>query len=134
MTIPGVGPSEAPPDDSGGNRYVRPTPTAAHSGSTISCGRDYVCARSGHPSAADLEAYRLQGCSVPIADLALAVRFVQRRSRQDLPEVSHLPFGHRSCEDIKTLSGPRRFPDFAETILLFCGGDAEGMFAAVGRV
>src|SRR5262249_21014825 len=47
--------TKAPPDERGGNRYVRPTDTAPHLDSTMGCLRDHVGSTTGVPQiAADL--------------------------------------------------------------------------------
>src|SRR5215472_15204560 len=45
--------TKAPPDERGGNRYVRPTETAPHLDSTTSCLRDCVNAMTGVLQIAD---------------------------------------------------------------------------------
>jgi hypothetical protein len=61
--------SEAPPDERGGNRYVRPTATAPHSDST-NC-RDPAVIREGqlYPSKPTNPPARSIVSSVPIADI-----------------------------------------------------------------
>src|ERR1700757_1856416 len=44
--------TKAPPDERGGNRYVRPTETAPHFDSTMGCPRDYAEATTVAPQAA----------------------------------------------------------------------------------
>src|SRR5258705_13717698 len=47
--------TKAPPDERGGNRYVRPTETAPHLDSTTGCLRDDIVTTTGVPrKAADL--------------------------------------------------------------------------------
>src|SRR5215471_13733659 len=46
--------TKAPPDERGGNRYVRPTETAPHLDSTKSGGTDRLARASGVPSIADV--------------------------------------------------------------------------------